>query len=82
MIPENTLSNPKTDDRRFLVIHPLDDVHEQKIETKHLGPMKMTPAVRLSLLALRGYLVLMMVLVLYHALDLAGLFAKNGGTTP
>jgi hypothetical protein len=37
--------------------------------------MKMTPAVRLSLIALRGYLVLMMVLVLYHALDLAGLFA-------
>jgi hypothetical protein len=82
MILENTLSNPKVDDRRFLVIHPLDDVHEQKVETKHLGHMKMTPAVRLSLIALRGYLLLMMVLVLYHAPDLAGLFAKNGGTNP
>jgi hypothetical protein len=63
-------------EREFLVIHPLDDVEEQKVETKHLGPMRMTPAVRLSLLALRGYLVLMMVLVLYHVLDLAGVFGK------
>ena len=60
------------DERNFLVVHPLDDVEEQKVETKHLGPMRMTPAVRLSLLALRAYLVLMMVLVLYHVLDLAG----------
>jgi hypothetical protein len=64
------------DERKFLVIHPLDDVHEQKVETKHLGPMRMTPAVRLSLLALRGYLALMVLLVLYHVLDLAGAFAK------
>lgn len=65
------------EEREFLVIHPLDDVQEQKVETKHLGPMPMTPAVRLSLLTLRGYLVLMMLLVLYHALDLAGLFGKT-----
>ena len=66
----------KSDNREFLVVHPLDDVEEKKLETKHLGPMRMTPAVRLSLLALRGYLVLMMLLVLYHVLDLAGLFRK------
>ena len=30
--------------------------------------MRMTPAVRISLLALRGYLVLMMLLLLYHVL--------------
>lgn len=71
MILENTI-----DDREFLVIHPLDDVVEQKVETKHLGPMRMTPAVRISLLALRGYLVLMMLLLLYHVLGLAGLFGK------
>lgn len=71
MILENTI-----DEREFLVIHPLDDVVEQKVETKHLGPMRMTPAVRISLLALRGYLVLMMLLLLYHVLGLAGLFGK------
>ena len=64
------------DKRDFLVIHPLDDAPEQKVETKHLGPMRMTPAVRISLLALRGYLVLMMLLLLYHVLGLAGLFGK------
>ncbi len=82
MILQNTLSSPATNGRTFLVIHPLDDVQEQKCETKHLGAMKMTPAVRLSLLALRAYLVLMMVMVLYHALDLAGVLAQNGGKTP
>ncbi len=71
MVLENTI-----EEREFLVIHPLDDVQEQKVETKHLGPMKMTPAVRISLLALRGYLVLMMLLVLYHVLDLAGMFSR------
>ncbi len=49
MVLENVI-----DERDFLVIHPLDDVQEQKVETKHLGPMRMTPAVRISLLALRG----------------------------
>jgi hypothetical protein len=61
----------------YIVIHPLDDVLEQKVDTTHAGPMLMTPAVRISLVALRGYLVLMMLLVLYHALDLAGMFGKT-----
>jgi hypothetical protein len=62
--------------REFLVVHPLDDIAEQKLETRHLGPMPMTIAVRVSLLTLRAYLVLMMLLVLYHVLDLAGVFGK------
>jgi hypothetical protein len=64
------------EEREFLVIHPLDDVEEQKLETKHLGAIRMTPAVRLSLLALRGYLLLMMLLVAYHVLCLAGVTGK------
>jgi hypothetical protein len=59
---------------RFVVIHPLDDVPEEKVDTENLGPMTMTASVRISLLSLRAYLVLMMILVLYHVLDLAGLF--------
>jgi hypothetical protein len=69
---ENTI-----DERDFLVIHPLDDVREQKVDIKHLGPMRMTPAVRISLLCLRGYLMLMMLLVLYHALDLGVCSARS-----
>jgi hypothetical protein len=71
MILENTI-----DERALRVVHPLDDVVEQKVETGHLGPMRMTLAVRISLLALRGYLILMMLLLLYHVLDLAGLPGK------
>jgi hypothetical protein len=62
----------------FLVVHPLDDIPEQKVDTEGLGPMAMTPSVRISLLSLRAYLVVMMLLVLYHVLVLAGLFAKQG----
>jgi hypothetical protein len=61
----------------FVVIHPLDDVREEKVDTENLGPMTMTTSVRISLLSLRAYLVLMMILVLYHVLDLAGLFGHH-----
>ena len=60
----------------FVVVHPLDDVREEKVDTENLGPMTMTTSVRISLLSLRAYLVLMMILVLYHVLDLAGVFTK------
>ncbi len=60
----------------FLVVHPLDDVKEQKFDGSHLGPIAMTASVRLCLLALRAYLAIMMLLVLYHVLDLAGAFAS------
>ena len=61
----------------FVVIHPLDDVREEKVDTESLGPMAMTWSVRISLLSLRAYLVLMMLLVFYHVLDLAGLFGRH-----
>jgi hypothetical protein len=62
----------------FVVIHPLDDVPEEKVDTENLGPMRMTTSVRVSLLSLRAYLVLMMILVFYHVVDLAGLFGHHG----
>lgn len=65
------------EDREFLVIHPLDDVQEKKLDTKHLGPMRMTPTVRVALWTLRGYLITMMLLVFYHVLDLAGVAGRN-----
>jgi hypothetical protein len=65
-------------ENHFVVVHPLDDRVEEKIDTSKLGPMSMTTSVKVSLLALRGYLVLMMLLVMYHVLDLAGLFGHRG----
>ena len=70
LIETNELTN------HFLVVHPLDDIPEQKVVTESLGPMPMTASVRISLLSLRAYLVVMMLLVLYHVLVLAGLFAR------
>ncbi|HMD70684.1 MAG TPA: hypothetical protein VKF41_05040 [Bryobacteraceae bacterium] len=58
----------------FLVVHPLDDIPERKVDTESLGPMPMTRSVKLSLLSLRAYLILMMLLVFYHVLGMAGLF--------
>jgi len=62
----------------FVVVHPLDDVLETKVNMDALGPMPMTRSVRLSLLSLRAYLVLMMLLVFYRVFVLAGLFGHHG----
>lgn len=64
-------------DDHFLVVHPLDDAPEEKVDTSVLGPMPMNISVKLSLMALRGYLILMMLLVLYHVMDLAGAFGGH-----
>ena len=63
---------------QFVVIHPLDDVPEEKVDTESLGPMAMTTSVRISLLSLRAYLVMMMLLVFYHVMNMAGLFGHRG----
>lgn len=55
----------------FIVIHPLDDDPEQKVCTEDLQPMEMTSAVRWSLLTLRAYLILMVLLVFFHIFQLA-----------
>jgi hypothetical protein len=75
-----TLTNPiETGELNghFVVIHPLDDRPEEKVDTESLGPMAMTASVRLSLLSLRAYLVLMMLLVFYRVVLLAGWFGHH-----
>ena len=56
----------------FVVVHPLDDVQEEKVQTEHLGPMRMTRTVKICLFALRGYLLLMAGLLGFRVLQLAG----------
>ena len=60
----------------FRVIHPLDDVAEQKCSTEGLGKIEMTRAVRISLGVLRAYLILMTLMLGYHVVDLSGLLHK------
>lgn len=61
----------------FRVIHPLDDVAEQKCSSEGLGRIQMTRPVRVSLKVLRGYLIAMSLMLVYHVLDLAGIFARS-----
>jgi hypothetical protein len=56
----------------FRVIHPLHDAPEKKCSSDGLGHIAMTPLVRTSLRVLRGYLILMTLMLGYHVLDLAG----------
>jgi hypothetical protein len=60
------------DPQCFRVIHPLSDAPEKKCSAEGLGHIAMTPTVRLSLKVLRGYLIVMSVMLFYHVLDLAG----------
>ena len=60
----------------FRVIHPLNDEPESKCTSEGLGPIEMTPAVKISLKILRSYLILMTLMLVYHVLDLAGIFHK------
>lgn len=61
----------------YFVVHPLDDIAERKIDMDTLGPLPMTTAVKLSLFALRGYLILMFLLVLYRVAQISGLFGNS-----
>jgi hypothetical protein len=74
----STLSHQLTDplkneqnDGFFYVVHPLDDLPEEKVKSDHLPPLKMTRSVRWSLFTLRAYLIVMMLLLAYHVVDLA-----------
>jgi hypothetical protein len=61
----------------FSVIHPLDDLPEQKCSSEGLGRIRMTRAVRISLGVLRAYLIVMSLMLGYHVLDLAGVLHKT-----
>ena len=60
----------RNDSGAFTVVHPLDDHPEQKCNDALLDQMKMSWPVRISLFALRGYLVAMVGLVVYRLLEI------------
>jgi hypothetical protein len=60
------------DEKLFTVVHPLDDVAEEKVDTENVMPMQMTATVRVCLYALRAYLLLMFGMLGFRVLQLAG----------
>ena len=67
----------ETTAQAFHVVHPLDDVAEQKCSLDGLGEMPMNRRTKLSLYTLRGYLVTMGLLVAYRLLSMAGVPAHH-----
>jgi hypothetical protein len=75
----------RTDNRAFeeaqrhphLVVHPLFDEPEQKVDTVNIPPLRLTRTVKFSLLTLRAYLIVMAVMLVYHFLDLAGILGHH-----
>ncbi len=52
----------------FDVIHPLDDVREEKLFRPELGRMRLSRRVHVSLLLLQAYLASMLLLVTWRVL--------------
>ena len=77
MITEPKMPDAVPNARTFQVVHPLDDIAEEKRSPEGLGQMPMSTSVKLSLYALRGYLVLIGIMVGYRVLSLAGAFAHH-----
>ena len=60
------------DKQQYLVVHPLDDAPEAKlVVTPAMGRIKLTRTVKASLFALRAYLIIMLVLVVYRVISMA-----------
>lgn len=64
-------TTPIHHDATHYVIHPLDDIREQKCTSEGLGLMHLTLTARISLAALRVYLIAMTCIILYRTLTLA-----------
>jgi hypothetical protein len=70
-------TSPTPNETRLYVIHPLDDIHEQKCTSEGLGLMQLTPTVRIALTTLRIYLIAMTLIILYRTATLTHLFPQH-----
>ena len=57
---------------KYMVVHPLFDAPEEKVDIDNALPLKINNSVKWSLIVLRGYLVIMIGLAFYRTLVLAG----------
>jgi len=64
---------------QYVVIHPIYDQREEKVDVASMGPMKMTPGVRLALMSLRAYLIVMVGMLAYRFADMAGVLDSFKG---
>jgi hypothetical protein len=69
-----SLKIKKFDIDSYLVVHPLFDTPEKKVDTDIAKPLKMSKTVKWSLISLRVYLIIMIGLAFYRVMVLAGIF--------
>jgi len=60
-------------DFELVIVHPLFDRPEKKVDIENAGPMKVTKATWFALFALRAYLIIIILLAAYRFLVLAGI---------
>ncbi len=72
----STLTTPPPTEALY-VLHPLDDIREQKCTSEGLGPMHLTPTVRIALTTLRVYLIAMTLIILYRTAALTHLLSPH-----
>jgi hypothetical protein len=60
-----TIMEPKAQ-ANYYVVHPLDDVPEKKMSPDGLGLMEMSGSVKTALVALRTYMLFIVVLAFYR----------------
>ncbi len=70
----NDIESMENQAEMYELIHPLYDAPEVKHSAEEMGPMAMALGVKLSLFALRAYLIVMILLVFYSVLHQAGVF--------
>jgi hypothetical protein len=68
---------PTPTETNLYVIHPLDDIHEQKCTSEGLGLMHLTPTVRIALTTLRVYLIAMTLIILYRIATLTHILPQH-----
>jgi len=66
-----------TNEEEMYVLHPLDDVQEQKRSSEGLGLIELSPTVRWSLRVLRLYLIAMTGVLLYRVGEVAQVFGHH-----
>ena len=64
-------------DTNYIVVHPINDVAEEKRDGANLEKMHLSRSVKTSLIILRGYLICMFLLVGYYILKLAGVIGHH-----
>ena len=71
------MATTMTSPRDLQVVHPLDDIAEEKRSPQGLGEMPMSARARVSLHALRGCLILIGLVVGSRVLSLAGVLGYH-----